>query len=91
MFSGLPIGFTPILIFLGVLGITFWVWDELHFGRTTRAACSVLAGIIAIILGIFIYSGYSYKHAAGVMLFEGFFLALQFAISHVAHAAKTPS
>jgi len=59
MFSGLPIGFTPI--------------------------------IIAIILGIFIYSGYSYKHAAGVMLFEGFFLALQFAISHVAHAAKTPS
>ncbi len=91
MFSGIPVSFAPILMFFGALGITFWVWDQPHFSRPTRAACSVLAAVIAIILCVFVYSGYSHKHAAGVMLLEGFFLALQFAISHVAHAAQTPS
>ena len=91
MCGGLPVYLTPILILLGALGITVWVWDELQFSHATRVVCSILTCIIAVILGVFVYAGYSNEYSAGVILLEGFFLAIQFAISHIAHAAKTPS
>jgi len=83
--------FTPIFILLISLGITFWVCDGKQFSQATRVVCGALTCMIAIFLGIFVYSGYSSEYAAGVILFESFFLAIQFTISHVAHAAKTPS
>jgi len=86
-----PCHWTPVLILLAALAITFWVCDSKQFSQATRVICSTLTCIIAIILGVFVCTGYSTEHSAAVILFEGIFLAIQFGISHIAHAVKTPS
>jgi len=88
---GFPVHLTPVLILVVSLGITFWVWDGAQFSHATRVICSVLTSIIAIILAAFVLSGFSNEYSAGVILFEAFFLGIQFVISQVAHTVKTPS
>ena len=83
--------FVPVLILFAALAITFWVWDGRQFSQATRVVCSVLTGMIAIILGIYVCAGYSTEYSAIVILYEAVLLAIQFGISHIAHAAKTPS
>ena len=89
--SSFPCYLTPVLILLAALAITFWVCDGRQFSQATRVVCSVLTGIIAIILGVFVYAGYSTEYSGAVILYEAVLLAIQFGISHIAHAAKTPS
>ena len=81
----------PVFILLIALAITLWVWDEKKISQATKVVCSLLTCIIAIILAAFVYSGYSNQYSAAVILFESFFLAIQFAISHIAHSVKTPT
>lgn len=88
---GFPVALTPVLIFLIALAITFWVCDGWQFSQATRVVCGALTCIIAVILGVFVYTGYSAEHSAAVILYEAVFLLIQFAVSHIAHAAKTPS
>ena len=63
LFSGLTLFLTPVLILLAALGITVWVLDEPQFSQTARVVCSALTCIIAIILGVFVYTGYSNEYA----------------------------
>jgi len=89
--QGFPVIQTPVLILLAAIAITFWVWDGRQFSQVTRVICSLLTCMIAIILGVFVYAGYSTEYSAAVIMYEGVLLAIQFGISNVAHAAKTPS
>lgn len=94
MFSyshGFPVALTPVLILVAALAITFWVWDGPQFSQATRIVCSVLTCMIAGILAVFVCAGYSIESSATVIVYEAFLLAIQFGISHIAHATKTPS
>ena len=88
---GFPCHLVPVLILFAALAITFWVCDGRQFSQATRVVCSVLTGMIAIILGIYVCAGYSTEYSAIVILYEAVLLAIQFGISHIAHAVKTPS